>query len=209
MRTLLRTLIIGTLLFNFSVAKLYAVEDPLQLVETTSQKMLDALKSKREELKKDRSLVYDLVSDIVLPHFDFVAMSKWVLGKNWRIATKDEKLRFVRAFRNLLVRTYGVALIEYTDEKITYQPIRDDISSGDVTVRTEVTQKSGPSVTIIYKLHLRDDKWKVYDVTVDGVSLISNYRTSFASDVKQKGLPALIERLEQHNEADVDVGKNK
>ena len=173
--------------------------DPQKLVQDTTEQMLSTLKAKQQELKKDNSLIYDMVNEIVVPHFDFISMSKWVLGKNWRVADKDQKLRFAVAFRTLMVRTYAVALLEYTEQEIRFLPLRDDVSKGDVTVKTEVIEKGKAPIAIQYSLHQRGDSWKVYDIAVDGVSLIANYRTSFASDIKQSGLDALIERLEKHN----------
>ena len=161
--------------------------------------MLAALKKERETLKKEPDKIYDLVNDIVLPHFDFVRMSKWVLAKHWRNASKKQKLGFIRAFRTLMVRTYATALLDYTDQEIKYIPLRDEVSSGDVTVRTDVHQKTGQPVAINYSLHLRKKGWKVYDVAVDGISLVANYRTSFNTEIKQKGLDNLITRLEAHN----------
>lgn len=176
-----------------------ADNDPQQLVIDTTDRMLAALKEKRTELDKDPSLIYGMVKDIVLPHLDFVRMSRWVLGKHWRKASKEQKLRFVRAFRELMVRTYAVALLEYTDQKIEYIPLRDDPATGDVTVRTQVKQSGKPPIAINYSLWNEKGEWKVYDITVDGISLVANYRTSFASEIKDTSLDALIIRLEKHN----------
>lgn len=184
------------LLLSFNVA---AETGPQQLVEQTSNKMLTKLKEQQKALKKDPDLIYGMVSKIVLPHFDFISMSRWVLGKHWRRADKKQKLRFIKAFRTLLVRTYAVALLEYTEQEIRYLPLRDDLASKDVTVRTEVKEKSRAPILIKYNLHLKKNGWKVYDLSVDGVSLITNYRTSFASEITQTSLDALIARLEKHN----------
>ncbi|MDH5485469.1 MAG: ABC transporter substrate-binding protein [Gammaproteobacteria bacterium] len=173
---------------------------PDTLVKDTTDKMLAALKKNHDELTKNKSLIYDLVGEIVLPHFDFIRMSRWVLGKDWDPASKDQKLRFIRAFRTLMVRTYAVALLDYTDQKIEFQPLRGEASQDDVTVYTKVIQPAGKPPTLInYRLYLKKDEWKVYDIAVDGISLVSNYRTSFASEIKQDGLEALITRLEKHN----------
>jgi len=180
----------------------YAVgstDDPQALVKVTTEKMFAKLKAEKQKLDKNPALVYGLVSDIVLPHFDFISMSKWVLGKNWRSASRAQKIGFIKAFRELMVRTYSVALLEYTDSKITYKPLRDDVSKGNVTVKTQVETGKGEPVAINYSLHKKKKGWKVYDVSVEGVSLIANYRTTFASEVKQKGLDALIARLQKHN----------
>lgn len=172
---------------------------PQQLVEVTTNKMLGKLRAEQKALKKKPELVYDMVSEIVLPHFDFIAMSRWVLGKHWRRADRAHKKRFVLAFRNLLVKTYAVALLEYTEQKIRFLPLRDDLASEDVTVRTEVLESGKAPISIKYALHKKKNGWKVYDISVDGVSLIANYRTSFGTEVSQGSLEALIKRLEKHN----------
>ena len=187
------------LLFGFAWhAQAYA--DPEVLVKDTTDKMLSALKAEKAAIDKDPKIIYGLVKEIAVPHFDFIGMSKWVLGKYWRRASKEQKLRFIRAFRSMMVRTYAVALLDYTDQKINFLPLRDDVTKGDVTVKTEVVQAGKPAVAVNYSLHLKKSAWKVYNISVDGISLIANYRTSFATEIKQQGLDSLIERLEKHNE---------
>ncbi|NOZ37768.1 MAG: ABC transporter substrate-binding protein [Gammaproteobacteria bacterium] len=173
---------------------------PDLLIKNTTEEMLAALKEHSKELKQDPAVVYGLVSDIVLPNFDFIRMSRSVLARNWKKATRKQKLGFVRAFRTLMVRTYAVALLEYTSQEIHVLPAK--LKAGDkyATVRMEVLQPGKQPVIINYRLHLKKKGWKVYDVTVDGISLITNYRTSFAAEVKQQGLDALIARLQKHNE---------
>jgi len=173
--------------------------DPQALVKNTTVKMFDALKEDKENFDKNPELIYGLVSKIVLPHFDFISMSKWVLGKHWNSSTRAQKIGFIKAFRELMVRTYSIALFEYINSEITYKALRDDVSSGDVTVRTQVTTAKGDPVDVNYSLHKKKKGWKVYDIAVEGVSLIANNKTSFATEIKQKGLDALIARLQKHN----------
>lgn len=173
--------------------------DPQQLVEQTTSKVLDTLSSRRPELEKDHNLIYQLTNEIVVPHFDFVTISKYVLAKNWRTASKEQKLRFIKAFRQMMVKTYATAILEYDGNKIEYLPLRDDIAKGDVIVRSEFYLPGKPAVSINYNLHLRSDGWKVYDVSVDGVSIVTTYRTSFASEIRQSSLDTLIERIEEKN----------
>ncbi len=173
---------------------------PDLLIKNTTEEMLTALKEHSKELKQDPAVVYGLVSNIVLPNFDFIRMSRSVLARNWKKATRKQKLGFVRAFRTLMVRTYAVALLEYTSQEIHVLPAK--LKAGDkyATVRMEVLQPGKQPVIINYRLYLKKKGWKVYDVAVDGISLITNYRTSFAAEVKQQGLDALIARLQKHNE---------
>lgn len=176
-----------------------AQDDPQQLVIDTTERMLSTLEQRAPQLEREPALIYDLVSDIVLPHFDFVRMSAWALGKHWPRASQEQKLRFVRAFRQMLVRTYAVALLEYQGQTIEYLPLREDPASGEVTVRTQVLQPGKAAIAIHYTLWARDGRWRVYDISVDGISLVANFRTSFAAEIKAQGLDALITRLEQRN----------
>ncbi|WJW74848.1 ABC transporter substrate-binding protein [Thiohalobacter sp. IOR34] len=178
-----------------------AVEDPapLQLVKQTSDRMLTVLRAERELLRREPERLYGLVEDIVLPHFDFERMGRWVLGKYWRRATPAQRQRFVEAFRNLLVRTYGTALLEYRDETIRYLPFRMAPDDTRVTVRTEVLRPGGQPIPINYSMYLAANGWKVDDISIDGISLVSNYRSTFAAEIRQHGLDGLIARLEEMN----------
>jgi phospholipid transport system substrate-binding protein len=191
---------VGLLLVSRAEAEPSAMTPgPQQLVEQTTDKVLSTLSSRRAELEKDHNLIYALTNEIVVPHFDFITISKYVLGKYWRIASKDQKLRFIRAFRQLMVKTYAVAILEYDNNRIEYLPLRDDPAKADVTVRSEFYRPGKPPVSINYSLHRRGDEWKVYDVSVDGVSIVTTYRTSFATEIRQGSLDALIERIEKKN----------
>ncbi|MDH3948800.1 MAG: ABC transporter substrate-binding protein [Gammaproteobacteria bacterium] len=169
---------------------------PQELVQQTTEQTLSRLRSERVALQQNPDGIYDLVKEVITPHFDFVRISAWVLGKHWRTASKEQKLRFVRAFRTLLVRTYGVALLDYTEQEVRYLPLRDDPANGDVIVRSEVIQPNGDAVSLNYRLYQRNEMWKVYDISVDGISLVTNFRTSFATEIKQSSLDGLIQRLE-------------
>ena len=179
---------------------LHAASDttPLELVQDTSSRMLAALHDERDAIKRDRSRLYELVSTIVLPYFDFERMSQWVLGRNWRTATPDQRARFVEQFRTLLVHTYSNALSKYADEKIVYLPTADDGRSGMVTVRTEIEQ-AGSTIPISYSMYLSRDGWKVYDVSVSGISLVTNYRSTFGNIIREQGMDSLIRQLTDRN----------
>ena len=183
-----------------AVAAPVAPASPRDMVIDTSQKMLAALKKDKNLIKQNPQRIYDLVSEIVLPHFDFTTMSKWVLGKNWRSLNPDQQQRFTTEFRTLLVRTYAVSLSEYQDQKLNYLPLKAAPSADDVTVRTEVLRGGGPAIPINYSMHLTANGWKVYDVVIDGVSLVINYRTSFATQIRTGGVDKLIEDLVARNQ---------
>jgi len=173
--------------------------DPQALVRDTSERMLAVLRAQREQLEKHPERIYDLVNEIVIPHFDFSRISRWVLGKYWRQATPEQRRRFENEFRTLLVRTYATSLLEFIDDQFRYPPVRMKPGAKRVTVRTDVIRRGGQPVRIEYRLFRGRDGWKAYDVLVEGVSLVANYRSSFAEEIRKSGLDALIARLAEHN----------
>ena len=189
-------LAMSLLIFAFgSVAQ--AAPEPQQVVRETSDQVLAALSARKNELSQQPEQLYRLVDDIVLPRFDFELMSRWVLGKNWNKATPEQRDRFSKAFRDLLVRTYSNALLEYTDEKINYLPVAAPNGATEVTVKTEIRPSSGPSIPVNYEMHQGNDGWKVYDVAIDGVSLVTSYRSTFANQIRREGMDAVIASLER------------
>jgi len=194
----MRNWLLGLLLAGMS-ATVWAIQAPQDLVSETTDKITSALRAEQDKIKVDPNRLYAIVDEIVLPHFDFSAMSSWVLGKHWRTANEGEKTRFTAEFRTLLVRTYAKALNDNYDRKIALLPMREKAGSDDVTVRTEVQQEAGFPIPIDYKMRLQGGAWKVYDVSVDGLSLVANYRTTFAKEIRQDGLPKLIDRLADRN----------
>ena len=170
-----------------------------KLIKSTSEQVLKALVDEKDQLKKDPAHVYKLVDKIILPHLDFEKMAKLALGKNWRKANATQRKSFTAAFRTLLVRTYSKSLSEYTDQKIIYLPFRMKAGATKVTVKTEIDQKSGFPIPIDYSLFIKGNEWKVYDIKIDGLSLVTNYRGSFAKEIRAKGLAALIKKLQDKN----------
>lgn len=177
-----------------------------QLVTSMADHMLSALEEEGHALQGNRQRVYELVEEHMLPRIDFVYISQLVLGKNWRTATTEQRKAFIREFRQFLVRFYTASLLEYTKDNdipkdvMDFLPLRSIDGEKKVTVNSEVRQPgSTRPIPVSYKLHFRSDLWKIYDVVVDGVSLVANYRASFASHVRKGGLDGLIERLNRRN----------
>ena len=173
---------------------------PEQLVRQTADQVLSKLQQERPQLKAHPGKIYGLVKDIILPHFDFKRMSQWVLGPKWHRATPDQRQHFVAEFRDMLVNTYGYALLQYENEKIQYLPTRGNPASGRVEVRTQILQPEGTSIPVNYLLFKKQGEWKVFDLSIDGVSLVSSYRNSFAEQIQQVGLDGLIDHLAKHNQ---------
>ncbi len=194
MKKLLTSLCTALLLFSLPAQA--AGMQPDELIKSTSEKVLSTLEQNREKYKEQPDEINQLVNDIILPHLDFRAMSKLALGKNWRSATEDQQDRFVDAFKNMLIRTYSKSLTEYAGQEIVFLPYRPPAEGKrTVTVQTQIKQDSGPVIPIDYSLRIKDDIWKVYDIKIDGISLVTNYRNTFATDINQLGMEGLIKKL--------------
>ena len=176
-----------------------AIQAPQDLVSDTTDKITSVLRVEQDKIKANPNRLYEVVDEVVLPHFDFHRMSSWVLGKYWRKANEKEREQFTQEFRVLLVRTYAKALNDNYDKKIDMLPVVMRKEGKEATVKTEVKQEAGFPIPIDYKMYIKDDAWKVYDVSVDGISLVANYRTSFAKEIRKDGLPKLIATLADRN----------
>ncbi len=183
------------------VAASPAEHEAVRLVKETTDRVVNEIQTDREAYSNDESLIYELVNDVVLPHFNFERMSKWVLGRYWRDASPEQRDRFEKEFRQLLVKTYATALTQYSDQEIAYLPVRVRTEGEDVLVRTEVRQGGGYTIPITYNMHRNDGSWMVYDVTIEGVSLVSNYRSSFAGQIRSHGIDRLISMLAERNQS--------
>ena len=197
MKTIL--LIVGILLLTLSSVTRAEVA-PEDLVRKTAEQIITEIKANRELYKKDYTKLYKMADAKVLPHFDFRRMSQWVLGKHWKDATPQQRDRFTAEFRDLLVGTYSQALLNYDDQEIIYLPVQRKLEDTEVTVKTEVKQSSGPNVTLNYSFYKnKEGGWKVYDISIEGVSLVTNYRSVYATKVRDKGMDALIAEITESN----------
>lgn len=196
----------GLLKLGFAVVLSVTVQasfgaSPETLIKDTSDQVLGELKANREALVNDPEKLYALVDRIVLPHFDFERMSRLVLGRHWRDATEAQRSKFVSEFKNLLVRTYATALFEYTGQRILYKPFRMKEGDKRAIVKTEIELGDAPNIPLNYALNKNSDTWKVYDITIDGISLVTNYRLAYSQTIQAEGLDALIRSLAERNKA--------
>lgn len=174
-------------------------QSPLKLVRDTSTQMLMTLREEETSVKQNPARLHEIVTENVLPNFDFERMGRWTLGKYWRNANQQQREEFIKEFRALLVRSYGRALVDYADAEIVYLPFRMKDDEAQVKVHTELSRPHDNAVKITYSLHSTKNGWKVYDVAIEGVSLVTNYRSSFMSKVRQDGLDQLINQLAANN----------
>ncbi len=173
---------------------------PEQLIRQTADEVIEIIGQRQQEFLQDPAKLYAMVDEKVLPHFDFDRMTNLALGRYKRKVTAEQKPALVENFRQLLVRTYGKALLEYNDQQIVYLPMRGSIERGEVTIRTEIEQQGGFPIPLSYELYKKDDKWKVYDISVDNISLVTNYRSSFARKIREAGIDGLIKSLQDRNQ---------
>ncbi len=169
------------------------------LVRDTSERLLAALDRRRSEVERNPAIIYGLVSDILVPHFDFTKITQAAVGKHWRKATPKQRDALAKGFRQVLIRTYARALLSYSGEEIRYLPVKPGRRKSTVTVSTEVRAPGGPMIPIDYRMHLKGGSWKVYDVIIDNVSLVANYRSSFNTQIRKKGIDGLVQRLDEMN----------
>lgn len=168
---------------------------PDVLARTTTQEVLAILKQDKDLQNGNLSKVYQLVEAKILPNFDFNRMTQLAVGKHWPRATAKQKQELVTEFRNLLVRTYSSSLTAFTNQTVEFKPMTIKPDDTDVTVRSQIRQPGGQPIPIDYSMYKTAFGWKVYDVAIDGVSLVTNYRASFSTTIRQNGIDGLIKML--------------
>ena len=172
---------------------------PDVLVKTTTQEVTTILKRDKASLA-DTQKLYALIDAKVLPHFDFNKMTMLAIGRYWRQATPVQQQSLVKEFRTLLVRTYANALSAFNNQTIEFKPFTMATGATDVTVQTQVKQPGAQPIPIDYNMEKTAAGWKVYDVAIDGVSLVLNYRGSFGSEIHKSGIDGLIRTLQTKNQ---------
>ena len=174
---------------------------PDALVQGVTNDVLTIVRQDKAIQSGDTTRALELVEERVLPHFNFQRMTMLAVGRDWRSATPAQQARLVEAFRTLLVRTYSHALTQYRDQVIDFKPVRMSPSDTMVQVKTEVKQSGAQAIGIDYTLEKTPAGWKVFDVVVAGVSLVTNYRGSFGAEIRNGGVDGLIRSLESKNQS--------
>ncbi len=173
---------------------------PMPMMNSTADQVIQALQQNKSHLTTD--VVYSIVNQYLIPHVDINGMARSALGRNaWNKATDEQKKEFSEQFVTLVVRTYASPLTEYTDEKIHFFPIRGSIEGKSfLNVNSAIIRSSGNNVPVSYSLVLLQDQWKIYDMSVEGVSLLQSFRLQFAQELSQGSLDNLIANMKRHNE---------
>ncbi len=178
-------------------------------MKAMSEQVIGAIKKDKEILAGNPKRIAELVETKILPHFDFVRMTQMAMGPNWRRATREQQEQLTREFRTLLVHTYSGALTRYRDQTLDFKPARVQPGDSEVTVRSELRQPGAQAIAIDYQMQKEDAGWKVYDVKVGGVSLVTTYRDTFTDIVRSRGVDALVESLGNKNRENGSAAASK
>ncbi|MCZ6566237.1 MAG: ABC transporter substrate-binding protein [Gammaproteobacteria bacterium] len=194
---------LALMLMVFLVHSASAIDQraPEQIVEETTTVVLAALNKEHARLKEDPTLINNLINETIIPIVDLNSMGKLILGKHWKRASEEQRSSFVSEFKDMLVRTYAKSLVDYGHAEVKVLPDRNSKESKYHTVKTELYIGSGKAplqIAYIFRNN-KQDEWKVFDLSVDGLSLVKNFRTSFSQEIKETSLDALIERLANTN----------
>jgi len=178
---------------------LAAQDEATALVKSTTDRMLTTLQARRAEVDRNPAMIYGMIDTIVAPHFDFDKITQGALGQYWRQASADQQRKLVDRFKQVLVRTYARSLLNYSGQEIRYLPLKPGSKSNTVTVSTEVRESGAAPIPIDYRMYNNGSGWKVYDVVINNASLVGNYRSSFAAEIRQKWVDGLIGKLGDMN----------
>ena len=172
---------------------------PEDVVKKVAEDVLFAIKTDQEIQKGNKEKIYKLAEEKILPNFDFEKVARLVLGRAWRSASDEQKKGFIVEFRTLLLKTYAVALSKYKDQKIEFKPSRMSYTDEIFIVKSEIIQGGAQPIRVNYALSKRAGKWLVFDIVIEGVSLVTNYRSQFSSEIKKNGMDTLILKLAKKN----------
>lgn len=207
--------LLGTLLLCTALAapSASAAPDPERaqvMVRDVTERMLEVLRSEPPaDAASEAAWLADRMRAIVAPTLDFVTMTKLAVGSHWLDAGDDQKRALVKQFRELLLGTYAKSLQEYDNQEIEFLPLRNGGRADRVKVRSKVIRSDGPEIAVHYSLRHHDGEWTVYDITVDGVSLVTNYRSTFTSEIQENGIDGLIETLRKKNAANAALAADQ
>jgi phospholipid transport system substrate-binding protein len=172
---------------------------PEELIKKITAEVMEALKGDKQLAAGDRQKAMKLAEEKILPHVDFDEATRLAVGRSWAQATPEQKKKLVAEFRNMLVRTYSNALQPYEGQQMKVMPVRMKPGDSEVTVQNQFIRSGAQPVKVDYSMRKADQGWKIYDIVVEGVSLVLTYRSEFDAVVKQEGIDGLIKRLAQKN----------
>lgn len=191
--------LLGLTMMGLAASSVAEITPPDVLVKHAAEEVLEIVKKDKDIQAGDQKKIFALAEEKILPHFDFERISQLVLGRYWTRASKDQKEAFEREFRSLMLRTYATALSKYRNQIIEYKPLRMQPGDSKAVVKTQILQPGGQPIGIDYTLEKMAEGWKVTDLVIEDVSLVTNYRSQFSNEVRQSGLDGLIQKLAEKN----------
>ena len=171
-------------------------QEPFEQVEQAIAELSEGVAGREDELRNDEEALYELINGVLLPRFDRRYAAQLVLGKHWREADESQRERFVEGFYDSLLRKYADGVLEFNPDRIQLLPFRGDLSKKRTIVKTTVSLNDGTRVTVNYGFVMRNEGWKMFDVTIEGISYIRNFRAEMDSEIRATDLDAVIARLE-------------
>jgi len=171
-------------------------QDPNAVIQSASDELEAGLNGRKEALAQDKDALYALIDSVLLPRFDRRYAAQLVLGRHWRNANAEQRAKFIDAFYSSLLRRYADGVLEFNQDKIEILPFRGDLEKQRTTVKTMVTLEDGTVVPVNYGMVNRDSNWLIFDVTIEGISYVRNFRTELNSEIQATSLDAVIARLE-------------
>ncbi len=198
----MKKLVIALVFALFPVSALAAVDEtPVEVIAGAVELLAEKLDGRRDELAADRQALYAVIDEILLPRFDRKFAAQVVLAKHWRSADGEQRERFIEAFYQALLRRYADGVLEFEQSKVTVLPFRGDVSKPRTKVRSTVKLDDGSTVSVDYELVKRESGWLLFNVVIEGISYVRNFRAELDSEIRGSSLGAVIERLE--NEAGI------
>lgn len=176
-----------------------AAQSPTTQLQTVANKMISQLESNKSQLNS-LSVIRRIVNQVLIPNIDLNRMSASVVGRYWRTATPAQKSEFMSEFSYLVTTTYASALSSYNHDKVTFQPSRENAANQTTRVHSIIIRANGQRIPIVYDVTLHGNSWKVYDFSIEHISMVQSYRSQFAHVLQSGGMPALLARLKSHNQ---------
>jgi len=184
--------------------QLRADPGPVELLQTVTGQVLEIVRQDPDILG-DPARLRVIAREYILPHIDFRTLSRWVLGKHWRRATQEQRNRFIVQFRELLLNSYLRSVTGYRDNTVQFLPLRPGQPDGRALVGAEISQPNGPPIHAEFRMHQVAAQWLIYDVAVEGISLVATHRSSFSREISNNGIAGLLSRLEEMNAVDQET----
>lgn len=183
----------------FATSVVAEEKTPEQIVEETSTELLKIINEQSDRIKNEEGYVNQVINDLILPYIDLQSMGKLILGKHWKTASDEQRNQFIQEFKSMLIRTYAKSVADYGHAKVIVFPPKGEQKGKRHRVKSHLDLGSGTPLQVDYVFRRKDDAWKVFDLVVDGLSLIKNFRTSFSQEISETSLDALIQRLASTN----------